>query len=111
MQCNESGVLEIVITIHVVLLVTALAAVLGAISPGWSVPIRNTADIVTQVTPAIKFFLVPLLVTTVVMEPGEAGYIRGKRSEDPNRREKLKEEEAGKPGNKDRSGFGIRYPR
>ena len=34
MQCNESGVLEFVINIHVVLLVTALAAVMGAISPG-----------------------------------------------------------------------------
>ena len=49
---GESGVLEFVITVLIGLIFIAFAAVVGAIVPGWVVPVRKTTDIVTQASPA-----------------------------------------------------------
>ena len=52
MNPNESGVSEIISTILAIILVIALAAIIGAIFFGWAVPLQKTAYIATQATPA-----------------------------------------------------------
>jgi hypothetical protein len=64
MQHSESGVSEIISAVLAVLLVIALAAVVGAIFLGWAVPLQKTAYIATQCSPvnitnasAVQLFL------------------------------------------------------
>ena len=51
MKHNESGVSEIISAVLAVILVIALAFIVGAIFLGWAVPLQKTAYIVTQATP------------------------------------------------------------
>ena len=64
MQHRESGVSEIISAVLAVILVIALACIVGAIFLGWSVPLQKTAYIATQATPvnitnasAVQLFL------------------------------------------------------
>ena len=77
MHHSESGVSEIISAILAIILVIALAAIIGAIFLGWAVPLQKTAYIVTQATPvnmtngsAVQLFLSQ--GDTVSLVPGPA---------------------------------------
>jgi hypothetical protein len=64
MHPGESGISEIISTVLAIILVIALAAIIGAIFLGWAVPLPKTPYIVTQATPvnltnasAVELFL------------------------------------------------------
>ena len=64
MNRRESGVSEIISAVLAIILVIALAAIIGAIFLGWAVPLQKTAYIATQATPvnisnasAVQLFL------------------------------------------------------
>ena len=64
MHHSESGISEIISAVLAVILVIALAAIIGALFLGWAVPLPKTPYIVTQATPvnitnasAVELFL------------------------------------------------------
>ena len=68
MQRSESGVSEIISAILAVILVIALACIIGAIFLGWAVPVQKTPYIVTQATPVA---VTGASVVQVFMSQGE----------------------------------------
>ncbi len=68
MKHNESGVSEIISAVLAVILVIALAFIVGAIFLGWAVPLQKTAYIVTQATPVT---ITNASVVQVFMSQGE----------------------------------------
>lgn len=68
MQRRESGVSEIISAIPAVILVIALACILGAIFSGWAVRVEKTPSIVTQATPVA---VTGASVVQVFMSQGE----------------------------------------
>jgi hypothetical protein len=64
MDNSDSGVSELISAVLAVILVIALAAIIGAIFLGWAIPMQKTAYIATQATPvnisnasAVQLFL------------------------------------------------------
>ena len=64
MKRSDSGISEIISTILAIILVIALAAIIGSIFLGWAIPMQKTAYIATQAIPvnitnasAVQLFL------------------------------------------------------